>query len=54
MLGVLLSNKDNVLAALHRLQSQLSKIESALQEDDPTQLKSIMDTAQNQFQSLIQ
>lgn len=54
MLGVLLANRDNVMAALHRLQAQLAEIESALQEDDPTQLKSILDTAQNQFKSLIQ
>jgi prephenate dehydrogenase len=54
MLGVLLSNRDNVMASVHRLQAQLSKIESALQEDDPTQLKSILDSAQKQFQSLIQ
>jgi prephenate dehydrogenase len=53
MLGVLLSNRDNVIAAVHLLQAQLSKIESALQEDDSTQLKSILDTAQNQFHSLM-
>jgi len=54
MLGVLLSNQDNVMAALHRLQDQLSKIESALQDDDPTQLKSILDKALNHYHSLIQ
>ncbi len=54
MLGVLLSNRDNVISSVHRLQAQLSKIESALQEDDSTQLKSILDSAQKQFQSLIQ
>ena len=54
MLGVLLSNQDNVTSAFHRLQAQLAKIESALQADDPAQLKSILDKAQNHYQSLIQ
>ncbi|MFV1949224.1 MAG: prephenate dehydrogenase [Anaerolineales bacterium] len=54
MHGVLLSNRDNVLGALRSLQDQLSKIESALEENDTSQLKTILDTAQDQFQSLIQ
>ena len=54
MLGVLLSNRDKVMDALRSLQDQLSKIESALQQNDSNQLKSILDTAQNHFQSLIQ
>ncbi len=54
MLGVLLSNRDKVTDALHSLQDQLSNIESALEENDSSQLKTILDTAQDQFQSLIQ
>jgi len=45
---------DKVMDALRSLQDQLSKIESAMQENDSDQLKSILDTAQNHFQSLIQ
>jgi prephenate dehydrogenase len=54
MLGVLLSNRDKVMDALRSLQDQLSKIESALEENDSSQLKTILDMAQDHFQSLIQ
>jgi prephenate dehydrogenase len=54
MLGVLLSNRDKVMDALRSLQDQLSIIESALEEDNSSQLKTILDRAQNQFQSLIE
>jgi prephenate dehydrogenase len=54
MLGVLLANRDKVLTAFHILQAQLSKLESALRENDPDELKSILDKAQNHYQSLIQ
>jgi prephenate dehydrogenase len=54
MLGVLLSNRDKVMDALLSLQDQLSIIESALEEDSSSQLKTILDKAQNQFQSLIE
>jgi prephenate dehydrogenase len=54
MLGVLLSNRDKVMDALRSLQDQLSIIESALEEDSSSQLKTILDKAQNQFQSLIE
>jgi len=54
MLGVLLSNRDKVLDVLSSYQDQLSKIESALKEDNSSQLQTILDRAQNQFQSLIE
>ncbi|MCJ7733887.1 MAG: prephenate dehydrogenase [Anaerolineales bacterium] len=53
MLGVLLSNRDYVIAALQSFQEQLSLLESVLQENDSIQLKTILDNAQNKFQSLI-
>ncbi len=34
MLGVLQSNRENVLDALHELQNQLAEIESALSNED--------------------
>jgi len=54
MLGVLQSNRDNILVALHRLQELLSEINTALLEDDSSQLLSILDSSLNQYQSLVQ
>ncbi len=54
MLGVLQSNRDNILTAFHRMQEQLSIIEAALVENDSTQIKTILDSAQNHYQSLTQ
>lgn len=53
MLGVLRSNRDNVLAGLQSLQEQLSGIENALLVDDPAGLKSILESAQARYETLI-
>ena len=53
MLGVLLSNREYVLAAIQHFQDQITSLESALQDNDAGQLKSILDQAQNHVQSLI-
>ncbi|MEN8240600.1 MAG: prephenate dehydrogenase/arogenate dehydrogenase family protein [Chloroflexota bacterium] len=53
MLGVLLSNHDNILTALRQIQGQLSQLESAL-ENDPTGLQAILDRAQDQYHTLMQ
>jgi prephenate dehydrogenase len=53
MLGVLQSNRENVLTALHRLQAQISAIESVLVEPDLAQLKRILDNGQICYQTLI-
>lgn len=50
MLGVLQSNRENVLNALHGMQSQLAEIESALASNDFKKLESILNAAQNQHQ----
>ena len=54
MLGVLQSNRENVLNALHGMQSQLVEIESALSSEDFSKLESVLDEAQNKYQTFIQ
>ena len=54
MLGVLQSNRDNIIIALECLQEQLSVIRSSLLENNPGQLKSILDSSLNHYQSLVQ
>ena len=51
MLGVLQSNKDNVLDALHRLQSELAALETALAAGDPSTLESILNDAQSKYRA---
>ena len=50
MLGVLQSNRENVLTALHQMQAQLAGMESALSTMDYAKLESIMNEAQNRYQ----
>ena len=54
MLGVLQSNRENVLNALHEMQNQLAKIESALSSEDFKKLESILNEAQNKYQAFTQ
>jgi prephenate dehydrogenase len=51
MLGVLQSNRENVLHALRQLQSQLSEIESALSADDFSKIEALLKEAQKKHQS---
>ncbi|MBK9925401.1 MAG: prephenate dehydrogenase [Anaerolineales bacterium] len=50
MLGVLQTNRENVLNALHELQKQLTEIESALSVDDFKKLEAILNKAQSKHQ----
>jgi len=50
MLGVLQSNRENVLNALHQLQEQLIAIEFALSTKDFTKLESLLKEAQDKYQ----
>src|SRR5258706_1960534 len=54
MLGVLQSNRENVLNALHGMQTQLAGIESALSSEDFIKLESILNEAQTKYQALTQ
>jgi len=50
MLGVLQSNRENVLNALHGLQNELVNIESALSAEDFAKLESVLNEAQGKYQ----
>jgi prephenate dehydrogenase len=51
MLGVLQSNRENVLEALHRMQNEFAKLEAALTAGDFEKLESLLDEAQSKYQS---
>jgi prephenate dehydrogenase len=52
MLGVLQSNRENVLNALHGLQMQLSEVESALASENFSQLETILNQSRSSYQTL--
>lgn len=54
MLGVLQSNRENALNALHSMQTELSQIEAALCENDFEKLELLLDAAQDKYQKLVQ
>ncbi len=53
MLGVLQSNRDNVLNALDHLQEQIATLKAALIANDSVQLKSSLDTARSHYHQLV-
>ena len=53
MLGVIQSNRDNVLDALDRLQEQIVALRSALIATDPAQLRSSLDIARSYYHQLV-
>jgi len=52
MLGVLQSNRENVLNALRGMQSQLAEIESSLSKSDFSKLESVLNEARSTYQAL--
>ncbi len=54
MLGVLDSNRENVLKALHALQGKLTELESALASDDLAKLENLLKEAQTKYQDFNQ
>ena len=52
MLGVLQSNRENVLNALHGMQNRLVEIEAALSASDFSKLESLLNEARTTYQSL--
>lgn len=54
MLGVLQTNRANVLQALHALQSELAEIESALASEDFRRLEVILNEARAKYRAFIQ
>lgn len=53
MLGILQSNRENVLSAIDKLEVQLAEIKSALSSEDPAKLESLLNKAQTKYQTLI-
>jgi prephenate dehydrogenase len=54
MLGVLQSNRDNVLDALHRIQGELAGIERLLDSEDHSSLEALLDAAKSKHRTLVQ
>jgi prephenate dehydrogenase len=54
MLGVLHTNRENVLTMLQGMQYQLAEIETALSSSDFSKLESLLNEAQSQYQALMQ
>jgi prephenate dehydrogenase len=53
MLGVLLSNADNVLASITSFRQSLDVLESALKADNKNSLQEALDNSRNHYQKLI-
>jgi prephenate dehydrogenase len=53
MLGVIQSNRENILKALYHYQHQLSLLESAIISSDESALESILSSAQSRYQGLV-
>lgn len=53
MLGVMQSNRENILNALHHYQHQLSMLESTLMSNDESALASNLSSAQSRYQDMI-
>jgi len=52
MLGVLMSNRDNLIDAIGQLQDQMATIKFALMASDANRLKSVLNTAKTRHQQL--
>jgi prephenate dehydrogenase len=54
MLGVLQTNRENVLAMLHGMQSRLAEMEAILSANDFSKLESLLNESQSRYQTLMQ
>jgi prephenate dehydrogenase len=54
MLGILQTNRENVMIMLHGMQTKLTEIEAALSASDFSKLESLLDDAQSKYQALMQ
>ncbi len=52
-LGILQSNRENILSALQTFRNSLDQVESALQNENYLQLESILNQSRSAYQSLI-
>jgi len=53
MMGVLQSNRENILFALRKFQEQLASIETAISAKSDSPLETILNSAQSHYQSLV-
>jgi len=53
MMGILKSNRDNVLKAIHNFRSSLERIESALQDENHDVLENILNQSQSDYLALV-
>jgi len=53
MLGVLQSNRENVLNALHEMQAKLAELEAALSAEDFAKLETFLNDAQTKYQKIV-
>jgi prephenate dehydrogenase len=54
MIGLLKSNRDYLLNALYSFRDSLNEIESALRDEDYSQLESLLNQSRSAYQSLIE
>ena len=52
MMGILKSNRENVLNAIHKFHNSLNEIESALQDENYTQLEFLLNQSRTAYHSL--
>ena len=54
MMGILKSNRDNVLSAIQSFRNSLNGIESALQNENYAELESLLDQSRNSYQLVVE
>ena len=53
MMGILGSNRDNILKSIRTFRNSLEEIESALQSEDYSELETILNQSQNSYSTLV-
>ena len=54
MMGIIKSNRDNVLDAIHNFRASLDEIESALQNEDDLELEDLLHRSRNSYLSILE
>ena len=54
MMGILKSNRENVLKAIHSFRNSLTEFESALQDENYTELESLLNQSRNLYQQVVE
>lgn len=53
MLGVIRSNRENVLEAIGKFQEELDQLKNAILEEDDAQLDTLLETSRSHYQALV-